>query len=343
MRIRWRGLELPTRVVVDPETVSPYYGKFIAEPFERGYGVTVGNSLRRVLLSSIEGAAVTSVRIAGVAHEFTAIEGVYEDVADIVLNVKCLAIRILDDASHVVRISRKKAGAVTGADIECNPGLEIVSKDVHIATLTENVPFEVEMTATKGRGYVTADENEARLTDMAVGTIAVDSIFSPVTRVRYMTEDTRVGQKTNYDRLILEVWTDGSISPEMALVEASKILRKHLNPFVQFSEGGIEIPPLGQIEKEYELPLGPDEKLLERLAEPIATLGLAERAQNCLEGAGIETIGALLEHSEEQLLKIRNLGKTTIEQISARLAENGFSLLASDEDAVAVAEGSDEA
>jgi len=343
MRIRWRGLELPTRIVADPETLSATYGRFVIEPFERGYGVTIGNSLRRVLLSSIEGAAVTSVNFAGVPHEFTAIEGVYEDVADIILNIKCLAVRILDDNTHTVRLSKDEAGEMAGSDIECDPGVEIVSTDLHIATLTADVPFDLRMTVSKGRGYVTADENEQMLKDKDINTIAVDSGFSPVTRVRYTTENTRVGQKTNYDRLILEIWTDGSISPEMSLVEAAKILRKHLNPFVQYFEQGPEVPSEDRIEKEYELPVGPDEKRQELLAEPISVLGLTVRAQNCLEGAGVDTVGRLLEYTEDQLLEIRNLGKTTLDEIVAKLAGRNLSLSPSADSAAVAAGESNEA
>jgi DNA-directed RNA polymerase subunit alpha len=239
MRIRWRGLELPSRVVRDEQVSTDTYGKFTAEPFERGFGTTVGNSLRRILLSSLEGAAVTHIRLKGAEHEFSSLPGVMEDVTDIILNIKSLIVKSEADDSREVRVRATKAGAVTAGMIEGDPAITVVNKDLVIATLTEDVDFDMTLTVSKGRGYVTASENLADDGDeQEVGLIAVDSIYSPVTRVRYATEDARVGQKVDYDRLILEIWTNGTVTPEMALVEASKILRKHLNPFVQYFELG---------------------------------------------------------------------------------------------------------
>ena len=242
MRITWRGLELPTRVERDSKIASDRYGKFYIEPFERGFGTTIGNSLRRVLLSSLEGSAVTSIKIAGVNHEFTSIKGVMEDVTDIVLNVKNLTVRLQTDGPKMMKVSANKAGVVTAADIVADPAIEIVDKDKVIATLTEDVNFEMEMVVESGRGYMPAAERIAVADryEQEIGRIMLDAVYSPVTRVRYTTEDTRVGQKTNYDRLILEIWTNGTITPEMAMVEAAKILRKHINPFVQYSEMGTE-------------------------------------------------------------------------------------------------------
>ena len=238
MRIRWRGLELPCRVVRDEQVSTDTYGKFTAEPFERGFGTTVGNSLRRILLSSLEGAAVTHIKLKGADHEFCSLPGVMEDVTDIILNIKSLIVKLDADEPKEMKLSANKAGAVTAGMIEADPSITVVNKDLVIATLTEDVEFEMTLTVDKGRGYVTASENIADVEEQEIGLIAVDSIFSPVTRVRYATEDARVGQKTDYDRLILEIWTNGTITPEMALVEASKILRKHLNPFVQYFELG---------------------------------------------------------------------------------------------------------
>src|SRR4051812_16804812 len=238
MRIRWRGLELPSRVVRDEQVSTDTYGKFTAEPFERGFGTTVGNSLRRILLSSLEGAAVTHIRLKGADHEFSSLPGVMEDVTDIILNVKSLIVKLDGDEPKEMKISTNKAGAITAGMIEGDPAITVANKDHLIATLTENVPFEMTLTVAKGRGYVTAAENIEDIDEQEVGLIAVDSIYSPVTRVRYATEDARVGQKTDYDRLILEIWTNGTLTPEMAMVEASKILRKHLNPFVQYFELG---------------------------------------------------------------------------------------------------------
>jgi DNA-directed RNA polymerase subunit alpha len=240
MRIRWRDLELPTKVVADSATRTDMYAKFTAEPFERGYGVTVGNGLRRVLLSSIEGAAVTSVKIQGVKHEFSSIEGVKEDVTEIILALKRLRVQFHTDDPKVLRIEKTGAGPVTGADIQTGADCEVVNKDLQLATITdESCTFEAEIEVRRGRGYVTAEENARE--EQEIGVIPIDSIFSPIQRVRYRTENTRVGKLTNYDRLILELWTDGTITPEMALVEASKIYRKHLNPFIQFFDVGKEL------------------------------------------------------------------------------------------------------
>ena len=242
MRVTWRGLELPTRVEKDTTISNDKYGRFFIEPFERGFGTTIGNSLRRVLLSSLEGSAVTSIKIKGVSHEFSSIKGVMEDVTDIVLNIKNLVIRLRGDVPKTMKVSTNKAGVLTAADITADPAIEIVDKSTVIATLTEDVDFEMEMVVENGRGYVPATERVAAADrfDQEVGRILLDAVYSPVTRVRYTTEDTRVGQRTNYDKLILEIWTDGTVTPEMALVEAAKILRKHINPLIQYFEVGEE-------------------------------------------------------------------------------------------------------
>src|SRR5436853_4494048 len=240
MRIRWRGLELPNRVGSDHGTLTDTYGKFYAEPFERGFGVTVGNSLRRILLSSLEGSAVTRVKIQGVQHEITTIPGVVEDVTDIILNVKSLVVKNTSEQSKTIRIDRHERGVVTAASIITDEAVQIINPEHIIATLTDDVPFVVEMTVENGRGYRTADEN-AEL-EREIGVIPVDSSFSPVIRVKYDIEDTRVGQRTNYDKLVMEIWTNGTVSPQMAVVEGAKILRKHLNPFIQYAEPGPEMP-----------------------------------------------------------------------------------------------------
>src|SRR6516225_4447365 len=240
MRIRWRGLELPNRVVCDRSTLTDTYGKFTAEPFERGFGVTVGNSLRRILLSSLEGSAVTSVKIQGVQHEISTIPGVVEDVTDIILNIKSLVVKNASDSPRTIRIERHEKGVVKGADIIADPDVHIINPEHIIATLTDDVPFVVEMTVENGRGYRMADENVEQ--EREIGVIPVDSSFSPVVRVKYEIEDTRVGQRTNYDKLVMEIWTNGTITPQMAVVEGAKILRKHLNPFIQYAEPGPEIP-----------------------------------------------------------------------------------------------------
>jgi DNA-directed RNA polymerase subunit alpha len=232
MRIRWRGLELPSRVVPDTDSLTSYYGKFSAEPFERGFGATVGNSLRRILLSSLEGAAVTKVRLQGIQHEFTTIPGVVEDVTDICLNLKSLVVKNFSASVKTLRIEKRTRGVVTGADVVCDDQIEVVNKDLVIATMTDDVPLHLEMTVENGRGFVPASEHY--LNDPEVGVIPLDASFSPITRVRHQIEDTRVGQRTNYDRLTLEIWTNGTVSPSMALVEAAKILRKHLNCFITY-------------------------------------------------------------------------------------------------------------
>src|SRR5262245_58543154 len=239
MRIRWRGLELPNRVVSDRSTLTDTYGKFVAEPFERGFGVTVGNSLRRVLLSSLEGSAVTRVKIQGVQHEISSIPGVVEDVTDIILNIKSLVVKNSSEYPQTIRIDRHDRGVVKASDILTDASVQIINPEHVIATLTDDVPFVVEMTVENGRGYRTADENAGK--EREIGVIPVDSSFSPVVRVKYEIEDTRVGQKTNYDKLIMEIWTNGTVSPQMAVVEGAKIMRKHLNPFIQYAEPGPEI------------------------------------------------------------------------------------------------------
>ena len=238
MHIRWRGLELPAAVLVDPASRTETFGRFVAEPFERGFGTTIGNSIRRILLSSLEGAAVTSVQIGGVSHEFSTIPGVLEDVTDILLNCKDLIVDMDGDESQVLRLRAKGKGAVTAEHIECPTGVTIVNKDRHIATLTGDVSLEMQLTVERGRGYQPASEQYSNGQEQVVGVIPIDAIFSPVQRVRYRVETTRVGQRTNYDKLILDVWTNGTVTPEMAVVEAAKILRKHLNPFVQYATAG---------------------------------------------------------------------------------------------------------
>jgi len=327
MRIRWRGLELPTRLEKDASVSTDKYGKFYIEPFERGFGTTIGNSLRRVLLSSLEGSAVTSVKISGIDHEFTSIKGVLEDVAEIILNVKGLIVRLNGEGPKTMKISVNKTGEVTSGDISADPAIEIVNKDQLIATLTEDVSFEMEMTVENGRGYVPASERiaEADRFEQEIGVIAVDASYSPVTRVRYSTEDTRVGQRTNYDKLILEVWTDGTVSPEMAVVEAAKILRKCINPFIQYSELGedtIAEEITDEAVEEEEI----DEELAAKLNTPLSELDLSVRAGNCLESVKIETVGQLVKMAEPELLKIRSFGRTSLREVKRKLADMGLSL-----------------
>jgi len=328
MRVTWRGLELPTRV--ERDTTMPIdnkYGRFFIEPFERGFGTTIGNSLRRVLLSSLEGSAVTSVKIAGVDHEFTSIKGVMEDVTEIVLNIKNLVVRLNADGPKIMTVSANKTGAITAADIVADPAIEVINKDMVLATLTEDVKFEVEMVVEKGRGYIPAAERIADTDrfEQEIGIILTDAVYSPVTRVRYTTEDTRVGQKTNYDRLILEIWTNGTVTPEMALVEAAKILRKHINPFVQYFGLGEETV-VEQVVEEVTEEEEVDEELAKKLAMPITELEFSVRASNCLESEKVETVGQLVQMTEADLLKVRSFGKTSLREIKRKLADIGLSL-----------------
>lgn len=328
MRVRWRGFELPTRVSVDSETLTSTFGQFTAEPFERGFGITVGNGLRRVLLSSLEGVAVTSVKIEGAQHEFSTLEGVYEEVTDIILNIKQLLVRMTSDEPKKISIDVRRKGPVTAADIVHDHTIEVVNKDQIIATLTEEVSFRCELEVQKGRGYSTAEENAFDETE--IGVIPIASFFSPVKRVQYRTENTRVGQLTNYDKLILDVWTDGTITPEMALVEAGKILRKHLNPFVHYYDLGRELLPdtedMLDDEETISVPVLTQEDLSEKLQRSVTELDLSIRAANCLESEDIHSIGDLCGRSEDELLKLRNFGKTTLKEIRKKLTEIGLDI-----------------
>lgn len=327
MRVRWRGLELPSRVVLDEQVSTENYGKFTAEPFERGFGTTVGNSLRRILLSSLEGAAVTHIRLKGAEHEFSSLPGVMEDVTDIILNVKNLVVKLSADESREMRLTARKAGTVTASMIEADPSITIINKDLVIATLTENVEFDMTLSVSKGRGYVTAAENIQDIEEQEVGLISVDSIYSPVTRVRYATEDARVGQKTDYDRLILELWTNGTLTPEMALVEASKILRKHLNPFVQYFELGSDTAnenAVDALRNANKAMIDPD--LQQKLNMTVQEMDLSVRANNCLESARIDTVRELVKKTDADLLKVRSFGKTSLREVKRKLADMGLSL-----------------
>jgi len=324
MRIRWRNLELPSRVVA--EELNETYGRFVAEPFERGFGTTVGNSVRRVLLSSIEGAAITHAKIKGVRHEFTALPFMVEDITEVILNLKKLIVRIHRDEPVTMKIERTTKGAITGADVVCDPGAEILNPEQHICTLAEDAEFVCELRARRGRGYLTSEENAGE--EQEIGVIPIDSIFSPVRRVRYRTENTRVGKMTNYDKLILEIWTDGTVSPQDALVEASKILRKHLNPFVQYGFLGGE--SVAEAEPATTLPEPePASRVLqlkERLALPISELDLSVRASNCLESENVRTLGDLVRLSEADLLAMKNFGKTSLSEVKRKLTDRGLSL-----------------
>lgn len=321
MHVRWRGLELPARVVADQKSLSPTFGRFIAEPFERGFGTTVGNSLRRILLSSLEGAAITRIKIEGVEHEFSSMPGVYEDVADVILNIKGLVVSMESDEPRRMKLSAEGPGEVTAELIEADPSIVVHNREKVIASLTDARDFSAEFTVERGRGYRPASEHYASGEDQVIGEIPVDAIFSPVQRVRFRVEDTRVGQRTNYDRLVLDIWTNGTVRPEMALVEAAKILRKHLNPFVQADQiGSLTVAP--EVVAKGAL----DAEVIRRLNMPVAQLSLSVRAANCLESARIRTVAELVPKQEEELLSIRSFGKTSLREVKRKLEELNFVL-----------------
>lgn len=325
MRIRWRGLELPSRVVCVRDKLTDTYGEFQVEPFERGFGHTVGNSLRRILLSSLEGSAVTTIKIVGVQHEFSTIPGMVEDITDLVLNLKGLVVKnhSPSEQAQTIRIERDRRGLVTAADIIHDPSIEIINPEHILCTLTDDVPFHIEMTVENGRGYRPAAEGHTD--DLEIGSIPIDAIFSPVIRVEYLVQNTRVGQRTNYDKLIMKIWTTGTLKPDMALVEAAKILRKHLNPFIQYSEHGPGLPSDGGGGDGFR-DLGLDAEIERKLNMSLAELELSVRATNCLEHEGITSVRELVNRSEDQLLTVRNFGETTLKEVKTKLNEIGLQL-----------------
>ncbi|HLT54934.1 MAG TPA: DNA-directed RNA polymerase subunit alpha [Bacillota bacterium] len=291
------------------------YGKFIVEPLERGYGTTLGNSLRRILLSSLPGAAVTSIQIDGVLHEYSTIEGVVEDVATIILNLKKLALKIYSDEEKTLEIDAQGEGVVRAADIMHDSDVEILNPDLHIAELAKNGKLRMRLTARRGRGYVVADENKRE--DQPIGVIPIDSIYTPVSRVAYYVENTRVGQSTDYDRLTMEVWTDGSIGPKEAISLGAKILMEHLNIFVDLTDEAQQAEIMVEKEEDQK------EKVLEMTIEE---LDLSVRSYNCLKRAGINTVQELANKTEEDMMKVRNLGRKSLEEVKSKLAELGLSL-----------------
>ena len=296
------------------------YGKFVVEPLERGYGTTLGNSLRRILLSSLPGAAVTSVKIDGVLHEFSTIPGVKEDTTDIILNLKSLSVKLYTDQPTNLRIEAEGEGEVTAGDIITSADVEILNPDLHIATLDKDARLYMDIIIEKGRGYVPADRNKKE--EHVIGVIPVDSIFSPVIKVNYTVEDTRVGQVTDYDKLTLEVWTDGSIAPDEAVSSSAKILSDHLKLFIGLTEKISD--EVTMVEKEEEK----KDKVLEMTIEE---LDLSVRSYNCLKRAGINTVEELIQRTEEDMMKVRNLGKKSLEEVQTKLAELNLSLRKSDE------------
>jgi DNA-directed RNA polymerase subunit alpha len=316
MGISMKNFEMPKKLVLDESCSTPTYGKFVAEPFERGYGTTVGNSLRRVLISSIEGTAVTSIKIDGVHHEFSSVNGVLEDVPQIIMNIKKLVLKSHFKIPKPMLIDVNKKGEVTAKDIKTDETVEIVNPDLHIATLTKNVTLRIEMELARGRGYVPAEKNKKE--GQPIGVIPVDSIFTPIKKVNFFVENTRVGQITDYDKLIVEVWTNGAIEPKEAMLYASNILQRHLDIFVGFGK----LPEEEEIVEETE----EQRQLKEKLKIPISELELSVRSSNCLREARIKTIGDLVKKTELEMLKYRNFGKKSLAEINKILAGMGISL-----------------
>ncbi|HEY3353296.1 MAG TPA: DNA-directed RNA polymerase subunit alpha [Polyangia bacterium] len=311
----WRELIRPKMLEVDRESLSPTYGKFVCEPLERGFGLTIGNSLRRVLLSSLQGAAITSVRIEGALHEFTSLPDVVEDVTDIVLNLKEVLVRMTDPKARTVRIDKDGEGEIKAGDIAVVEGVEILNPEHHVATLSRGGKLHMELTVQMGRGYVSAERNKTPT--MPVGEIPIDALFSPIKKVNYTVTHARVGQQTDYDKLTLEVWTDGSVNPQDAVAYAAKILKDQLSIFINFEEQTEAATP--QVSEE-------EEKLNENLWRSVDELELSVRSANCLQNANIKLIGELVQKTEAEMLKTKNFGRKSLKEIKEILAEMGLSL-----------------
>ena len=309
---------MPKRLQKDEASATETYAKFVADPFETGYGHTVGNSLRRVLLSSLEGAAITSVKVDGAQHEFATIEGVAEDVTDIVLNLKKVKFKAHTRDEQTLLLSVNKEGVVTAADIQTNQNIELVNPTQHICTLDKKKKFEMELTVKVGRGFCPSDENKKP--GQAIGIVAIDSIFSPVTRVRYAVEAARVGNRTDYDRLVLEIWTDGRITPDDALTQASAILAHHLDVFVGYDKNAVEFEEAADKQDDEK------SKLKKLLNMSVNEIELSVRAANCLNNANITTVGQLALKSEQEMLKYRNFGKKSLNEIKDKLVSLNLSL-----------------
>jgi DNA-directed RNA polymerase subunit alpha len=318
MPVRLGRFEMPKRLQKDEATATEIYAKFVADPFETGYGHTVGNSLRRVLLSSLEGAAITSMKVDGAMHEFATIDGVVEDVTDIVLNLKRIKFKAHTRDAQTLLLSANKEGVVTAADIQLNQNVELVNPDQHICTLDKKKKFEMELELKIGRGFCPSDENKKP--GQPIGVIAIDSLFSPVTRVRYAVEAARVGNRTDYDRLILEIWTDGRISPDDALTQASAILAHHLDVFVGYDKNAVEFEEAESKQDDEKA------KLKKLLNMSVNEIELSVRAANCLNNANITTVGQLAMKSEQEMLKYRNFGKKSLNEIKDKLQALGLSL-----------------
>lgn len=315
MHRNWQSLIKPKRLDPEEETLTDSYGKFSAEPLERGFGITIGNSLRRILLSSIQGAAITSVRINGILHEFSTIPGVKEDVTDIILTLKEVRLKLLSEGPEIIKIKRKEAGTVRAGDIIASNNVEILNPDLHIATLSKDAELDMEMVVKRGKGYVPAERNKEE--NQPVGTIPIDAVFSPVEKVSYGVTHARVGQITDYDKLSLAVWTDGSVRPDDAVAYASRILQDQLTIFINFEEGPIAMGPEVVEEKA---------KFNENLYRSIEELELSVRSSNCLKNTNIKHIWELVQKTEAEMLKTKNFGRKSLNEIKEILNEMGLSL-----------------
>jgi DNA-directed RNA polymerase subunit alpha len=313
--MKWKSMQMPKELVLDEQSSTDYYGKFFIEPLERGFGHTLGNALRRVLLSSIQGASAVAVRIDGVLHEFSTIPGILEDVTEIVLNVKKIKFRLLGDESKTITLTAAKKGEYRAEDIETDPDIEIVNPDLYLLTLSDDTKFRMEIDVDAGRGYVAADQNKKP--GKPAGTIFLDTRFSPVTKVNYSVEDTRVGQRTDYDKLVVEVSTDGTIKPEEALTFSAKLIRDHLNIFAGIDQE-IEIMEEEVVDEEVL-------RIRNLLKMRVDELELSVRSSNCLHAANIVTLEDLVRKSESEMLKYRNFGRKSLNELNAILAELGLS------------------
>jgi DNA-directed RNA polymerase subunit alpha len=310
----WKGFQKPKRLAFDSESLTDKYGHFWAQPFERGFGTTIGNALRRVLLSSIEGAAITAVKIEGVLHEFQSIPGVVEDATDIILNLKQIPFKLNGDAPKAIYLRADQPGVVTSGMIEADADVEVLDKDVYIATVSEGGKIDMEMRLRKGRGYVSADKNFDE--DLGIGFIPIDSVHSPVRKVNYAVEAARLGQITDYDKLSLEIWTNGSVNPADALGLAAKLLKDHMNIFINFEE---EVESITTEERKPEI-------RNENLNRSVEELELSVRSYNCLKNANIQTIGELVQKTEAEMLKTKNFGRKSLNEIKEILTSMGLSL-----------------
>src|ERR1051326_4659608 len=311
----FKGFQKPKRLVANTETLTERFGQFTAQPFQRGFGTTIGNSLRRVLLSSIEGAAITAVRIEGVEHEFSPIPGVVEDATDIILNLKQVPFKIMGEGVKTVRLVTSQAGEVFSGQIETDQDVEVLDRSLHIATVSEGGKLNIEMRLKAGRGYVSADKNFDE--DLAIGYIPIDSVHSPVRKVNFSVEAARLGQMTDYDKLTLEVWTNGAISPQDAIGHAAKLLKDHMTIFINFEE----LPETAEEPAERSM-----DRISDQLSRSVEELELSVRSYNCLKNAGIQTIGELVQKSESEMLRTKNFGRKSLNEIKEILAGMGLSL-----------------